>query len=162
MTFHLDKFDLNILVQLQNNARVSIKEISNRVYLSANAVSSRISRMESGGCIKQYVTILNNSMLGRNLECFTGVSLAQNNNENLVYFTDCIKKIPEVYNYYHVNGMFDFLLHIVARDMQDYHNCLVHTLSNINCVYKITTFFVLSDMEAAHKVDLSHLFQRSN
>lgn len=162
MAFDLDRFDVNILKELQSNARLSIKEISNRVYLSANAVSSRIIRMEVGGCIKQYITILNKSMVGRNLECFTGVSLAQNNKENLVYFTDCMKKVPEIYNYYHVNGMFDFLLHIVARDMQDYHNILVNTLSKTNCIYRVNTFFVLSEMEGGHKIDLSHLSQNSN
>lgn len=160
MTFNLDKYDLKVLSHLQDNARVTIKEISNRVFLSANAVSTRIERLETCGCIKQYMTILNKSMFNKNLECFTGVSLAQNNNEKLIYFTECIKKLPEVYNYYHVNGTFDFLLHIVARDMNDYHNCLLNTLSNINGVYKITTFFVLSEMEGVPKIDLNYLFNK--
>lgn len=158
MPFDLDKFDLKLLMQLQKNARVNIKDISNKIYLSANAVSARIKRLEMEGYIQQYVTILNKSMLGRNLVCFTGVNLVQNNNEHLTLFIESIKGVPEIYNYYHVNGMFDFLLHIVIRDMPDYHRFLLRNLSSINCVYSVRTFFVLSEMEGAHKIDLSHLF----
>lgn len=162
MAFKLDKFDVNLLIQLQNNARISVREISHKIHLSASAVSARIRRLESEGYILQYVTILNKAMVNKNLVCFTGVSLAQNNNENLTSFTESIKEIPEIYNCYHVNGMFDFLLHMVAKDMQEYHHFLINTLSNINCVCKITTFFVLSEMDNGHKVDLNHLFEDLN
>ncbi|WP_316818921.1 Lrp/AsnC family transcriptional regulator [Pedobacter nyackensis] len=162
MAFKLDKFDLNLLVQLQKNARISAREISHKIHLSASAVSARIRRLESDGYILRYITILNKSMVNKNLVCFTGVRLSQNNNENLAYFAEQIKDIPEVYNCYHVNEMFDFLLHMVAKDMQDYHHFLINTLSNINSVCNITTFFVLSEMEDAHNVDLSHLFDDLN
>lgn len=162
MAFKLDKFDLNILTRLQNNARMSAREISHKIHLSASAVSARIRRLENDGYILQYVTILNKTMVNKNLVCFTGVRLAQNNNENLTSFAERIKEIPEVYNCYHVNGMFDFLIHIVAKDMKEYRHFLINTLSNINCVCKITTFFVLSEMENGHKVDLSHLFEDFN
>lgn len=161
MPFRLDKLDLNVLMQLQNNARISAQEISRRIHLSANAVTARIRRLENEGYIKQYTTILNNAMVNRKLECITGVRLMQNNNAHMNAFLTAVKSIPEVYCCYHVNSMFDFMLHIVAIDVQDYH-CFTKTLSEINCVSRITPLIILNEMDRPNVVDLSHLFSRFN
>ncbi|MFA4869170.1 MAG: Lrp/AsnC family transcriptional regulator [Pedobacter sp.] len=160
MPLELDKLDINILTQLQNNARISDKQISRIIHLSPNAVTTRISHLENDGYILQYTAILNKAKINKNLECFTGVNLTNNNYHNVTTFLKNIKRIPEVYNFYRINSVFDFLIHIVAVDLNDYHNLLINKLSSLHCVRDTTTFVVLNEMEGGHSLDLSHLFER--
>lgn len=160
MALKIDKIDINILKQLQNNARISDKQISRIIHLSPNAVTTRINRLENDGYIHQYTTILNKAKINRNLECFTGVNLTHNNYHTVSSFLKYIKSIPEVCNYYRINGMFDFLIHIVAVDIHDYHNLLVNKLANWHCVRDTTTFVVLNETEDGNSLDLSHLVER--
>ncbi|TCC88453.1 Lrp/AsnC family transcriptional regulator [Pedobacter hiemivivus] len=162
MPFNLDELDLKLLFHLQENARISAKDISRKIHLSPNSVSSRIKRLEQRGYIKQYVTVLNNSMLNRKLMAFTGVRLIHNSSSNLESFMEFVKYVPEVTNCYHVNGMFDFFLHMVATDMQDYRNCLVNTFANIENVSELRTFFVLNEMGGGQAIDLTHLCSKFN
>ncbi|WEK20975.1 MAG: Lrp/AsnC family transcriptional regulator [Candidatus Pedobacter colombiensis] len=162
MPFNLDELDLKLLFHLQQNARISVQEISRKIHLSPSAVSARIRRLEDKGYIKQYVTILNKSMVDRKLMSFTGVRLNHNSNTNLESFKEFVKRIPEVINCYHVNGMFDFLLHILATDMQDYRNCLVNTLAKFESVSELITFFVLDEVGVGQVIDLTHLLIRFN
>ena len=157
MPFNLDELDLKLLSHLQENARISAKDISRKIHLSPNSVSIRIKRLEERGYIKQYVTVLNNTMLNRKLMTFTGVRLIHNNSSNLESFMEYVKYVPEITSCYHVNGMFDFLLQIVATDMQDYRDFLVNTLAKFDNISELRTFFVLNEMGAGHRIDLTHL-----
>nr|WP_121272237.1 Lrp/AsnC family transcriptional regulator [Pedobacter schmidteae] len=157
MTFHLDEIDLKLLLHLQKNSRMSLRELSHEIHLSDSSVRSRIQRLETEGYIKQYTAILNKVMIKRNLVSFTGIRLKENNYSTTIYFLDKLREVPGVYNCYYVNGMFDFLLHMVVGDMQEYYNTLVHILAKINGVSRITTFFVLNEMEGEKLIDLSHL-----
>lgn len=160
MSLNLDEIDIKILYQLQRNARSSIQEISKKIHLSPSAVSVRVKNLEEEGYIKNYVAILNKPRIDIKLVSFTGISLHGNCNYNLTSFLTFVKAIPEVCNCYHVNGMFDFLLHIVVPDMQEYHQCLVNTLCKIDCIKEIRTFFVLDESGADHIIDLSHLSKK--
>lgn len=160
MALKLDKIDINILTQLQNNARISDKQISRIIHLSPNAVTTRINHLENDGYIHQYTTLLNKTKINRNLECFTGVNLTHNNHHTVSSFLKYIKGIPEVYNFYRINSMFDFLIHIVAVDIHDYHRLLVNKLTNLHCVSNATSFVVLNETEGCNSLDLSHLFER--
>ena len=155
-----DEIDIKILFLLQRNARISLREISKKIHLSFTAVRLRVKRLEDEGYIKNYVAILSKAKININLMSFTGISLHENCNYNLTSFLEFVKGIPEVCSCYHVNGMFDFLLYIVAADMQEYHNCLVNTLCKIDSVKEIRTFFVLDESGADHMIDLTHLFRR--
>lgn len=160
MPFNLDELDLKILFHLQQNARLSAQDIARKIHLSPNSVSVRRRRLEEKGYIKEYVTILDKSMLNRKLMTFTGVRLINNSSFNLESFMEFVKCLPEVINCYHVNGMFDFFLHIVATDMHDYHNFLVHKLAEFGNVRRQETFFILNEMGGGHAIDLMHLRSR--
>lgn len=161
MHSNLDEIDIKLLFHLQKCARISAQEISKKIHLSANAVNARIRRLEERGFIKQYVTVLNKNMINKKLVTFTGVTLHHNVSHNLLSFADLIKGIPEVCNFYHLNETFDFLLHIVVTDMQDY--TFVHKkLSLIDSVSNIKTFTVLNEIGTSNMIDLSPLMKRSN
>lgn len=157
MAFELNKIDIKILNLLQKDARISDKEISRKIHLSSNAVSVRISRLEEEGYIEQYVTILNKARVNRNFECFTGINLTENNYQTVTLFERYIDNIPEIYRVYRINSTFDFLLHIVTVDIQNYHHLFVNELATISCVKSVTPLIVLNEAPGFNIIDLSHI-----
>src|ERR1039457_3975643 len=90
----LDKKDLEILKLLQENARVTIKEISGKIHLSTTPVHERIKRMEESGVIKQYATLVDNTKINKGLMVICYVSLKQHSKRAGV---EIIKKKTKFY-----------------------------------------------------------------
>lgn len=161
MYLNLNDVDVEILFLLQRNGRMSVQEISKKIHLSPSAVSTRIKNLEDEAYIKGYTAVLNKSKLNKNLSSLTCVKLKANSNANLVVFTDFIKQIPEVFDWHHVNGAFDFILYILVSDMQTYHQFLVKILGAHELVEDVVTFFILNESEGVNKMDLADLLKRS-
>src|SRR5215218_4487483 len=92
----LDTTDLQILKLLQENARITIKEISDKVHLSTTPVHERIKRMEESGVIKQYVTIVNGAKVKKGLMVICYVSLKQHSKNAGDKFIRSILEMEEV------------------------------------------------------------------
>ncbi len=73
--FSIDEKDLAILKLLQHNARITVKEISDKIHLSTTPVHERIKRMEEAGVIKQYATLVDHSKVKKGLMVICYVSL---------------------------------------------------------------------------------------
>ena len=139
----LDKTDLAILKLLQQNARMTIKEISEKVHLSTTPVHERIKRMEESGVIKQYVTLLNASKVGKGLMVICYVSLRQHSRNAGEKFIKGILEMNEVLECLTISGEFDFMLKVVAENMDEYYNFHVNKLSNIENVGNVQSVFVM-------------------
>ena len=97
----LDATDLAILKLLQQNARITIKEISEQVHLSTTPVHERIRRMEQNGVIKQYITVLNAAKVGKGLMVICYVSL-RHHSKNAFH----VNKLSQVENVGNVQSVF--------------------------------------------------------
>jgi DNA-binding Lrp family transcriptional regulator len=139
----LDHKDLEILKILQQNARATIKEISEKVHLSTTPVHERIRRMEGSGVIKQYVTLLNASKVGKGLMVICYVSLRQHSKNAGDKFIRSILGMNEVLECLTISGEFDFMLKVVASNMDEYYNFHVNKLSNIENVGNVQSVFVM-------------------
>ena len=139
----LDQKDLEILKILQQNARATIKEISEKVHLSTTPVHERIRRMEGSGVIKQYVTLLNASKVGKGLMVICYVSLRQHSKNAGDKFIRSILGMNEVLECLTISGEFDFMLKVVASNMDEYYNFHVNKLSNIENVGNVQSVFVM-------------------
>ena len=139
----LDKKDLEILKLLQQNARMTIKEISEKVHLSTTPVHERIKRMEESGVIKQYVTLLNANKVGKGLMVICYVSLRQHSKNAGEKFIKGILEMTEVLECLTISGEFDFMLKVVVADMEEYYNFHVNKLSNIENVGNVQSVFVM-------------------
>ncbi len=116
----LDRLDRRILTLLQDDAGLSNAEISERVGLSANACWRRIRRLEEQGLIRGRVALLNQEMLDLKVTVFVGIRTTQHNEQWLKKFAEGVKAIPEVVEFYRMSGDIDYMLRIVARDIDDY------------------------------------------
>ena len=113
----LDKVDLQILRTLQENARLTTKELASRVSLSSTPVFERLKRLENNGYIKKYIAVLDAEKLNQGFIVFCNVKMSKLSREIAQDFTEIIRNIPEVTECYNISGSFDYLLKIHAPNI---------------------------------------------
>jgi Lrp/AsnC family leucine-responsive transcriptional regulator len=141
----LDHIDINILQLLQHDARITTKEIADKLGKSVTPVYERIKKLEETGTIQRYVALLNKDLIGKNLIAFTTVQLKEHSQAALRGFEKEGIKFHEVMECYHLTGQFDFLLKIAIRDMNEYNAFLMNKLATLPNIGVVQTFFVLSE-----------------
>ena len=148
----LDSKDLAILRLLQDNARITVKEISDKVHLSTTPVHERIKRMEETGVIKQYATLVDHTKVKKGLMVICYVSIKQHSKEAGDKFIKTIQELNEVIECYNISGEFDFMLKVVSEDMNDYYDFHVNRLSQIENMGHVQSVFVMGIIKQTHKV----------
>lgn len=146
----LDQKDLAILKLLQYNARVTIKEISDKVNLSTTPVYERIKWMEETGVIRQYATLVDPAKLNKHLMVIVYVSLKQHNKTAGSKFVKAINEMNEVLECYSISGEFDFMLKVVVEDMNVYYDFHVNRLSEIENIGNVQSVFVMGVVKETH------------
>ncbi|TMI87588.1 MAG: Lrp/AsnC family transcriptional regulator [Bacteroidetes bacterium] len=146
----LDQKDLAILKLLQHNARITVKEISDKVHLSTTPVYERIKWMEELGVIKQYATLVDHSKVRKGLMVICYVSLKQHNKTAGTKFIRAINEMDEVIECYSISGEFDFLLKVVEEDMNSYYDFHVNRLSEIENIGNVQSVFVMGVVKQTH------------
>jgi len=148
----LDKKDLEILKLLQENARITIKEISGKIHLSTTPVHERIKRMEESGVIKQYVTLVNHEKVKKGLMVICYVSLKQHSKNAGVKFIKTIHELNEVVECFSISGEFDFMLKVICEDMNTYYDFHVNKLSQIENMGHVQSIFVMGIIKQTHQL----------
>ena len=148
----LDNKDLAILRLLQDNARITVKEISEKVHLSTTPVHERIRWMEQNGVIRQYVALLDYSKVKKGLMVICYVSLKQHSKNAGDKFIKTILQLDEVIECYNISGEFDFMLKVVAEDMNAYYDFHVNKLSSIENMGNVQSVFVMGVIKETHKL----------
>ena len=148
----LDKKDLEILKFLQQNARMTVREISDKVHLSTTPVHERIRRMEESGVITQYVTLVNAAKIGKGLMVICYVSLKQHSKNAGSKFIKSILEMNEVLECLTISGEFDFMLKVVTDNMDSYYDFHVNRLSDIENVGNVQSVFVMGVVKDTKQV----------
>ena len=146
----LDQKDLAILKLLQQNARITVKEISDKVNLSTTPVFERIRWMEETGVIKQYATLVDPAKLNRGLMVIVYVSLKQHNKTAGSKFVKVINEMSEVLECYSISGEFDFMLKVVVENMDAYYDFHVNKLSDIENIGNVQSTFIMGIIKQTH------------
>ena len=150
--FLLDEKDLAILKLLQQNAKATVKDIADAVHLSTTPVHERIKRMEQNGVIKQYATLVDHSKVKKGLMVICYVSLKQHDKNAGTEFIQLIQSLPEVIECFNISGEFDFMLKVVAENMDDYYNFHVNKLSEAGNLGHVQSVFVMGVIKQTHVV----------
>jgi Lrp/AsnC family transcriptional regulator, leucine-responsive regulatory protein len=146
----LDEKDMMILRVLQHNARATVKEIADKIHLSTTPVHERIKRMEEAGVIRQYATLLDHNKVNKGLMVICYVSLKQHNKNAGAKFIKRILEMPEVIECYNISGEFDFMLKVVAENMDDYYHFHVNKLSQAENIGHVQSVFVMGVIKDTH------------
>lgn len=143
----LDETDIRILRCLQQNARLTIKEIASNVMLSTTPVFERIKRMEREGYIKRYATILDAEKLHKGFIVFCNVKLKPLNKQVAQEFCETIREIKEVTECYNISGRYDFLLKVHAPDMKYYQEFVLNVLGQLPMLNSLESTFVMEEIK---------------
>ena len=147
MTEKLDKVDLQILRTLQENARLTTKELAAQVSLSSTPVFERLKRLEREGYIKKYIAVLDADKLNQGFVVFCNVKLRRMNKDIAMEFTRIIQNIPEVTEGYNISGSYDYLLKIHAPNMKYYQEFIINVLGTIDSLGSLESMFVMDEVK---------------
>ncbi len=151
----MDNTDKNILKLLQNNARISNKELAKETGLSTTPVFERVKKLEKNGVIKNYVAILDQSKLNKNLTSFVSVKLEKHSKGHLMQFQTSINRLAEVMECYHVAGNTDYVLKVLIEDIQEYKKFITEKMSAIENIASLETLFVMDEIKKETAVPLN-------
>ena len=148
----LDETDFKILRLLQQDAKMTVKDISEKVHLSTSPVHERIKRMENNGVIKQYATLVDYEKVNKGLIVICYVSLKQHDKNAGTNFIKFINGLNEVIECYNISGEFDFMLKVIAENMNDYYHFHVDKLSESGNIGHVQSVFVMGVIKETHVV----------
>lgn len=141
--FLLDRIDLRILQELQNDARLSNVELAERIGLSPSPCARRVRLLEQHGVIRRYATLIDAARVGLPVSVFIHVSLERQIEPELQVFEDAVSAYPEVMECYLMTGDADYLLRVVVPDLDAYQRFLMERLTRIPGVASIKSSFAL-------------------
>lgn len=142
----LDKIDIAILDCLQRDGRISNAALAEKVGLSQSACSRRLDILEKSGVIRGYHARLSNTQLGHPVTVIVHISLSGQSETQLRDFETAVKRCPNLMVCYLMSGEYDYLLRIVAKDLQDYERIHKEWLSAMPHVTRIHSSFALREV----------------
>jgi Lrp/AsnC family transcriptional regulator len=151
----LDRYERRIIRELQRNADQTTAEIAAKVGLSASPCWRRIDRLEREGVIRARVAVIDRRKIGLNAHIFAQVRLNAHGRSNLDEFSAAIRAFPEVLDAYVLMGQTDFMLRIVATDIDAYEKFFFEKLSKLPGVQEITSTVALSDIKSTHELPVA-------
>ena len=150
----LDPTDKQLLELLQNDSNINVKELAARLNLSKTPIYERIKRYVRDGIIKKYVAVLNTNTIEKSMVVFCSVSLESQKLEAIANFSNAVEKIPEVIECYLMGGANDFLLKVIVKDLQAYHQFSSGKLAALPNVSQIRSTFVLDEIKHSTVIPL--------
>lgn len=144
----IDPFEVKILRELQRDASVTTADLAERVGLSASPCWRRIDRLERSGVIQRRVALIDRRKVGLNALIFAQVKLDAHGRANLDEFSAAIRSFPEVLDAFVLMGTMDFMLRIIARDIEAYERFFFEKLSKLPGVQEINSTVALSEIKA--------------
>lgn len=152
MPIDLDAIDISILRTLQREGRIQNTELAERVGLSASPCLRRVRLLEEAGIIERYVALLNPVKVGLGLTVFARVWLTAQDEETVTVFIAAVKKFPQVVECYLMAGDCDFLLRVVAADLDAYRRFQIEHLGRIKGVRNIKTDIPLQKVKQSWEI----------
>ncbi len=151
----LDKQDLKILQLLQTNLKVSIEIIAENVGLSLASINRRIKRLRENKIITSEVAVVSPKAVGQHMTFLVSVELERENIEKLVAFKHKIKQEPRIQQCYYVTGEADFILVVLAKNMEDFDQFTQQIFFNDSNVRRYNTSVVMDRTKVSLEVPLS-------
>ncbi|WEK45039.1 MAG: Lrp/AsnC family transcriptional regulator [Candidatus Sphingomonas colombiensis] len=148
MPDELDAYERKILAILQLNTSRSNAEIAAEIGLSEAPCWRRVQRLKRDGFIRSQVSLLDRRKIGLNAQVFAQVKLTAHGRSHLAEFSDAIRGFPEVLDCFVLMGPVDFLLRIVARDIEAYERFFFDKLSRVPGVQEINSMVALSEIKS--------------
>lgn len=140
---NLDHVDRAILRLLQEDGRMANVDLAEAVHLSPSACLRRVRRLEEGGSIDRYVALVDPSAVGLGTDVFVEITLVGQDEGTLESFEQAVTERPEILSCHLMAGDFDYLVHVVVRDVADYEVLHRTHLAQLPGVARMVSSFAL-------------------
>ena len=152
----LDRIDYEILTLLQNNARISNKEIARKVGLAASTCLVRIRLLQNSGVISGFHAEIAPGSLGFGIQAMIAVRLIRHFKADVDAFREHALSLPEVVQLYHVAGPIDFLIHVWARDSDHLRDLAMTAFTSRKEVSHIETELIFEHIRSGELPSFTH------
>ncbi|MCK6190106.1 MULTISPECIES: Lrp/AsnC family transcriptional regulator [unclassified Pseudomonas] len=146
MPIILDRTDKALLNALQSNARLTVAELAERVSLTTSPCWRRVRHLEESGVISGYQAILSPKALGYGVTAFVSIMMESHTQDIARAFEQRLLEIPEIVACHNVSGRYDFLLEVVAKDLESFGEFAREVLQTLPCVKEIYSSFSYKSM----------------
>ena len=153
----LDKVDADMVDRLQRDGRLSNAKLAEQLGLSEASCWRRQKRLEEAGVIDGYQAILNRRKLGGGVMAFVQIVCTQHSEEVTAAFERIIQACPQVLSCHNTTGEADFLLQVVARDLDDYSRFVEKVLRKLPGVSSIRSNLSLRELKTTNRLPISDL-----
>jgi len=153
----LDRYDLQILAELQADARLTNAELAQRVGLSAAPCWRRVRALEEAGYIKGYHAEIDRHKIGLGVLAFVRVDADKNTGERTREMEEAIRRIPEIVSCHYISGAGTFELQVVTPDLEAFSQLARKVLINLPNVKDLHTSFSLGEVKAGASWPRGHL-----
>lgn len=143
----MDEKDLHLLRLIQENAKLTVKELAQEVSLSLTPVYERIRRLEQEGYIKKYAAILDAEKLNRGFMVLCQIKLKIHDKSVGHNFVKEILEIDEVVECFNISGDYDFFLKVQAKDMKHYQDFVFNKLGSVDSIGSAHSTFVMAEIK---------------
>jgi Lrp/AsnC family transcriptional regulator, leucine-responsive regulatory protein len=144
----IDLKDIAILAELQADARLTVAQLAERVHLSTSPAWRRVKRLESDGLITGYHAALSRRGLGWGVLAFVSVAIESHSEQEARAFETAIAALPEIVACWSIAGTSDFLLQVVACDLDSYADFAMTTIRRLPGIKAMQTALTLKEVKA--------------
>lgn len=147
MSQSLDDTDRRILRELAKDGRVTNQELADRVGLSPSPCLRRLRRLEEAGVIKGYTVIVDPKAHGWSMAAIATIRLNRQNEDEIEMFENAVRGWDEVSECHLVTGSRDYILKVMAADLQQYERFIKERIARLKCVASIETSFIMNTVK---------------
>jgi DNA-binding Lrp family transcriptional regulator len=150
----MDDVDRRILAELQQDGRLTLTELAERVHLSVSPCHRRLRALEHSGAIAGYHARLDAAALGLSFESLVFVTMRYEDRETVAAFEQAVADVPNVLQAQRLFGDPDYLLRVVARDLAGYRHLYDERLATLPGVQRLSSTLVMASVVEARPLPL--------
>lgn len=139
----MDRADCNILAELQQDGRISLTDLAERVGISLSSCQRRVRALEQEGVISGYQANLDPSKFGLNFSAIVFVTLREGDRQAVNSFETAIKEIPQIIQAQRLFGDPDYLLYVITHDLPAFQRLYDEKLSGLAGVQRLTSTLIM-------------------
>lgn len=152
----LSKTDIKILQQLQQDARITNQHLADEIGLSASPTWRKVRKLEEDEVIQGYRAVLNRKKIGLNVMVFVRVTIDSHSEAEARKFEQEVMALDNVVSCYSIGGDADFLLQVVAADMDAYAEFAMSVIRRLPGIKEMQSMFVLKEIKGLVAWPLGH------
>jgi len=150
----LDDTDLKILRAIQEDCRITNKDLASLIHLSTTPTFERLKRLERMGFVQRYVAVLDANKLNRGFQVICNISMKQINRNIAEDFARVVQSWSEVSECYNVSGDCDYMMKVFVPNMAVYQKFIVEKVGALEYIARIQSIFVMDTLKLTYGVPI--------